>query len=90
MKAFRTVLLFLSFKGLIHAYLVKTSITDYKCLTLLFVEDNDSISANAAAHIVLLNLTRTFLLLNFHFLLFQFSFECSFTLIPVMNMPISN
>ena len=55
----------LTFKGLSHAYLVKTSITHSKYLTFLFFEDNDSISAKSAAQILPLNLAYTFLLLNF-------------------------
>ena len=36
-----------------------------KYLTFLFIEENDSISARSAASILSLNLTQTFLLLNF-------------------------
>ena len=61
MKAFRTVLHFLSFKGLAHAYLV----THNKYLTLLFFEDNDSISAKSAAKILSLNVAYTFVFSNF-------------------------
>ena len=65
MKALRTVLAYLSFKGLTHAYLLKTSMAHNKYLTFLFFEDNDSISAKSAAQILSLNLACTFLLLNF-------------------------
>ena len=41
--------LFLSFKGLTHVYLVKTSMTRIKYLTFLFFEDNDPISAKSVA-----------------------------------------
>ena len=47
---------FLSFKGLTHAYLVKTSVTHDKYLTFFFFEDNHSISAKSAAQILSLNL----------------------------------
>ena len=53
--ALRTVLPFLSFKGLTYAYLVKTPMTHNKYLTLLFFENNDSISAKSAAQILSLN-----------------------------------
>ena len=52
----RTVLPFLSFKGLTHTYLVKTSMTHNKYLTLLFFEENDSISAKSATQRLPLNL----------------------------------
>ena len=64
-KPLTTVLPFLSFKGLTHAYLVKTSMTHNKYLTFLFLEDNDFISAKSAAQILSLNLGYTFLLLTF-------------------------
>ena len=51
MKALRTVLPFLSFKGLIHAYLVKTSMT-YEYLTFLFFEGSDPISAKSASQTI--------------------------------------
>ena len=51
MKALRTVLPFLSFKGLIHAYLVKTSMT-YEYLTVLFFEGSDPISAKSASQTI--------------------------------------
>ena len=56
MKTLRTVLPFLSFKGLAYAYLVKTSITHNKYQIFLFFEDNDHISAKSAAKILSLNL----------------------------------
>ena len=43
---------FLSFKGLIQAYLVKTYITHNKYLTPQLKEDNDSISARSAAQLL--------------------------------------
>ena len=46
-KTFRTVSPFLSFKGLPHAYLVKTSMSHNTFLTFLFFEDNDSVSAKS-------------------------------------------
>ena len=55
-KAFRTVLPCLSFKSLSHAYLKKTSMTYNKYLTLLFSEENDSISAKSAVQILSLNI----------------------------------
>ena len=45
-KAFRTVLTFLSFKGLTHAYLVKTSITHIKHLVFINNGFNSSKSAS--------------------------------------------
>ena len=39
--------------------------THNKYITLLFFEDNDLISSNLAAQILPLNLTYTFLILNF-------------------------
>ena len=54
-NALRTVSPFLSFKGLTHAKLVQKSITPNKCLTLLFFEDNDILSAKSAAQILSLN-----------------------------------
>ena len=56
MKALRTVLPFLSFKGLNHAYFVKTSMAHNNYLTFLFFVDNDSISAKSAVQILSLNL----------------------------------
>ena len=47
----RTVLPFLSFKGLTQTYLVKTSMTHNKYLTPQFLEVNDPISAKSAAQI---------------------------------------
>ena len=64
-KLLRIVLPFLSFKGLTHPYLVKKPITHDKYLTFLFFEANDSISAKSAAQILSLDLTKTFLFLNF-------------------------
>ena len=55
-KALRAVSLFLSFKGLTHAYLVKKSMTDNTYLAFLFLEDNDLVSATSAAQILYLNL----------------------------------
>ena len=55
-KALRTVLPFLSFKGLTLAYLVKTSITHNKYLTFRFIEFNDPISAKSVDQILSLNL----------------------------------
>ena len=52
-------------------------------LTVLFFEDNGSISAKYAAQILPLNLAETFLLLNFLVTgLCNSSGSCSFTLIP--------
>ena len=56
MKAFRTVLPFLSFKCLTDAHLGRKSMTHNAYLTFLFLEDNDSISAKSAAQILSLNL----------------------------------
>ena len=50
-------MLFLPFKDLTRAYLVKTSITHNKHLTFLFFEDNDFISGKSAAQILSLNLS---------------------------------
>ena len=55
MRAFRTVLPFLTFKGLTNAYLVKTSMTQNRYITFLFFEDNDPVSAKAGAQILSLN-----------------------------------
>ena len=84
MKAFITVLPFLSFKGLNHAYLLKISMTySNKYFTVLFFEDNDSIAAKSASQILSLNLAYTFLLLNFLITgLCNSAGSCSFTLIP--------
>ena len=60
-KALRTVLPFLSFKGLTHAYLVKTSMAHNKYLTFFFLEDNDSDSVKYAAQMFSLNLGHIFL-----------------------------
>ena len=61
MKALRTVLPFLSFKVLTHAYLVETSMTHNKCyLTFFFFEDNYPISAKSAAQILPLNLAEIY------------------------------
>ena len=82
-KAFRTVLPFLFFTGLTHAYLVKTSLTHNKYLTFLLLENNDPISAKPAAQILSLNLTYTFLLLDFLVTgLCNSLANCSFTLTP--------
>ena len=51
-KAFRTVLPFLSFSGLTDAYLVKTSVKHNTHFIFLFYEDNDPISAKSAAQIL--------------------------------------
>ena len=48
--------LFLYFKGFTYAYLVKTSMTHNKYLTLLFLENNDPISGKSAAQIFSLHL----------------------------------
>ena len=70
-------------KDLTYAYLVKTSMTHNKYLTFLFLEANYSVSAKSAAQILSLNLTYTFLLLNFVITgLCNSSASCSFTLIP--------
>ena len=55
-KPWRTVLDFLSFKGFIQSYLVKTFITHNKYLALLLKEDNYPISAKSAAQILSLPL----------------------------------
>ena len=55
MRAFRTVLPFLTFKGLTNAYLVKTSMAQNRYITFLFFEDNDPVSAKAGAQILSLN-----------------------------------
>ena len=82
-KAFRTILAFLSFKGLTHAYVMKTSMTHNKFLTFLFFEGNDSISAKSACQILSLNLAYAFLLLDFLITgLDNCVASCSFTLIP--------
>ena len=47
--------LYLSFKSLTRAYLVKASTTDKKNLTPSFLEDNDLISANSSALVLSLN-----------------------------------
>ena len=52
---------FLSFKGLTHAYLVKTSITHKKYLTFRLKEDNVLISVKSAAQILPSNLAQNFL-----------------------------
>ena len=52
----RAFYIFLSFKDLTYAYLVKTSMTYNKCLTFLFLQDNDPISAKSAAQMLSLNL----------------------------------
>ena len=64
--ALRTVLhFFVSFKGLTHAYLVKTSMIHNKYLLLSFFEQNDCISAKSVAQILFSNLEQTFLFFNF-------------------------
>ena len=69
--------------GLTHMYLVKRSLTHNKYLTILFLEDNDSISAKYAAQILSLNLAQTFLHLNFLVTgLYSSSASYSFTLAP--------
>ena len=55
-KALRTVLPFLSFKGLAYVYLVRTSMIYNKYLTFHFLEDNESILAESAAQTLPLNL----------------------------------
>ena len=56
--------------------------THNKYLTLLFFEENDSISAKSAAQILPLNLAYTFYLLSFLITgLCNSSASCSFTLI---------
>ena len=81
MKVLRTVLHFLSFRGLTHAYLVKTSMTHNKHLTFLLLEDSDPISAKCTAQILPLNLAYIFLLLNFlNTGLYNSSTRFSFTL----------
>ena len=81
-KTFRTALSFLSFKILIHSYLVETSMTHNDYLTFLFFEDNESISTKSAAQLSL-NLAYIFLHLSF---LTSGSFSslvsCSFALTP--------
>ena len=62
---------FLSFKGLSHPYLVKTSITYSKYLTFRFLRDNDPISAKCSVQILSLNLAQTHLFLNFFKMLIQ-------------------
>ena len=52
MKSLRTVLPFLTFKGLPHVYLVKTSLVHNKYSTFLFFEENDPVSAKSAAQIL--------------------------------------
>ena len=55
----------------------------HKYLTFLFLEDNDPVSAKSAAQILALNLTWSFLLLNFVITgLCNSSASCSFALIP--------
>ena len=54
-KAFRTVLAFLSVKDLTHAYLVKTPIT-HKNFIFLSLKDNDPISVKSAPEILPLNI----------------------------------
>ena len=55
----------------------------HKYLTFLFLEDNDPVSAKSAAQILALNLTWSFLLLNFVITgLCNSSASCSFTPIP--------
>ena len=67
---------------------MKTSMTHNKCLTFLFLEDNDSISARYAAQILSLNLAYTFLLLNFLTTgLCNSLASCSFTIIPESYRP---
>ena len=56
MKALKTVLPYLFFKGLTHAYLVKRSMTHNKYLKFLFFEDSDPIPAKSAAQIFSINL----------------------------------
>ena len=56
MKLLGTVLPFLSFKVLSHAYLAETSMAHNKNLAFLYLEDNDVISAESAAQILFLNL----------------------------------
>ena len=56
MKALKTVLPYLFFKGLTHAYLVKRSMTHNKYLKFLFFGDSDPIPAKSAAQIFSINL----------------------------------
>ena len=55
-KALRTVLTLLSYNGLTHAYIVKTSMTHNKYLIFLFLEGNHPISVKSPAQILSLNL----------------------------------
>ena len=57
--------LYLSFKSLTQAYLVKASTTDKKNLTPSYLEDNDLISAKSSALVLSLNPAETFLPLKF-------------------------
>ena len=85
MKAFRTVLPFLSFKSFTIAYLVKTYITHNKCLTLLLFEDNDPFLAKSSAQILPSNLELNFLFLNFLITaLFNSSGSCSLHLLSIL------
>ena len=54
-KALRTVLPFLSYKGSAQAYLVKISVTHNKYLKFLFLEDTYPILAKSATQILSLN-----------------------------------
>ena len=62
-KSWTTVSAFLSFKGLTHAYLMKTSITHNKYLALHLIEDNDLISFHNSDARTPSNLVQTFLLI---------------------------
>ena len=64
-EALRTVLPFLSFKGLTHAYLLQASLTHRKYLKLLFFIDNDSISVKSVSQVLCFKLVYTFILLLF-------------------------
>ena len=80
-KSSRTVSPYLFFKGLIQAYLVKTSILHNKYSTFFY--DIFFISNNSAAQILPLNAKYTFLLLNFLITgLCNSSTSYVFTLIP--------
>ena len=72
------------FKAWTYAYLAKTFMTqNNKYLTLLFLEDNDSISAKCAAKVLSVNLAQTILFLNFLITgLCNSSTSFSFTLTP--------
>ena len=74
-KTLTTVLPFLSFKSLSHAYLGKTSMTHNKYLILLFFEENNPISGKSAAQILSLNLQ---LVVHLHLFLILYSHQKSY------------